>query len=121
MQAPELFASAASSTGITLDSTHVYWGDGSKVMSRPKDQSTPSVALATGQDNTLGIAVAGTDVYFANLGLSPTFAGNVAHVSTSGGSVVKIASGRSPTVISADDRCVYRLLRDVSEVWKAQR
>lgn len=119
--APEVFAAASSPTGITVDATRVYWGNGSSVMAQPKDRSTAAVALATGQDNTVGIAVADTDVYFANLGLSPTFAGNVAHVSTTGGPVTKIASGRSPTVIVADARCVYWLQRDVAEVWKSSR
>jgi hypothetical protein len=120
-QAPQLFAAASSPVGITTSPTHVYWTDTGSVMARPKNQSTASVTLATRQDNPGGIAVADTDVYFANLGLSPTFAGNVAHVSTAGGPVTKIASGRSPTVIIADARCVYWIQRDVKEVWKSSR
>ena len=119
--APELFAAATSPAGIAVDATHVYWADGGNILTQPKDKSAASVPLAIGQDNPGGIAVAGTDVYFANLGLSPTFAGNVAHVSTAGGPVVKIASGRAPTFIVADERCVYWLQRDVNEVWKASR
>lgn len=120
-QAPVLFADALTPIGVALEGVNVYWTDGGNVASRPKSQASATRLLATGQDTPYALAVSGADVYFTNAGHSPAFAGTVARVSTSGGTVTTLASGRSPAGITVDAQCVYWLQRDVGEVWKASR
>ena len=120
-RAPVLFAGALSPIGVALDAANVYWTDGGNVVSRPKSEASAARTLATGQDTPYAIAVSGAAVYFTNAGHSPSFAGTVARVSASDGTVTTLASGRSPAGIAVDARCVYWLQRDVGEVWKSSR
>jgi hypothetical protein len=118
--APTLVAPITAPLGLAVDAFNAYVAsaDGTVTAYR-KDGTMMPKTLASGQSSPTSIAVRGPYVYVANLGPSPTFAGSVVRIPTTPGFLKTIKTGRSPTAIAVDARCVYWHFRDLGEIWRA--
>jgi hypothetical protein len=99
-------SSGGSPYGIAVTETDLFWADlGGKVL-RMSLSDCSITTLASGQNGTLGITLAGDHVYFSNNGGGA--AGSIATVPQAGGTVTTLASGLgSPGPVTNDGTNLY--------------
>jgi Domain of unknown function (DUF5050) len=93
--------------GIVVNATHLFWADlGGKVL-RMSLSDCAITTLASGQSGTIGITLAGDNVYFSNDD-SGGSAGSIVTVPQAGGTVTTLASGLdSPGLVTNDGTNIY--------------
>jgi hypothetical protein len=95
-----LYASGYNSSGIAVDATNAYFGDGLGIRSIPKSGGSSSLIASY---NPFAVAIDSTNVYWTDYD-----AGAIRKVPKTGGSVTTLATGsNSPAGIATDGLNVY--------------
>jgi hypothetical protein len=93
--------------GITVSPTHLFWADLSGKVLRMSLSDCSITELATGQSGTIGISLAGSNVYWTN-NAGGGFSGSVVTAPQAGGSPTTLASGlTTPGDLTNDGTHLY--------------
>ena len=98
---------------VALDATDVYWPDGCQGIKKAPLSGGSTTVIASGKPTwgSTGIALDSGNVYWAGRGA-------VAKISTSGGNIVTLATGGTPTRIAVDATSVYWTDSTAAAVYK---
>jgi hypothetical protein len=94
-------------TTMALAGQTLAFTTGAETMTLPIAGGTPSL-VATAQKDTVGLAVAGSTIYWANVGGAPPNSGSIVSAPLAGGTPTVLAAGQGePVAIATDGTNVY--------------
>ena len=98
-------------SGVAVDGTYIYWGDGTNIGRSKLNGSEPNAAFIAAPENALGVAVNATHIFWAD-----TTAGTIGRATLAGGSPNNnfITLPVSPRGVYLDGTYVYWTDVDIS-------